>query len=132
MNPNDKIITTVADVQKAAEQYPGSKPILKTIFPKAFTNDGVFAKFGNLILRRGHPANLYALVKIGGKVKMLTFSSDYEWTSVKEVFVKDLKNPDFITFSEFEDLMGSESMAKEFVVASIRNSEIYRQCLSRY
>lgn len=96
--------------------------ILKPLFPEAFEDNKVFCRVGCLLNRIGHDGNLYALVKSNGAIKLITINGSHEWTSTFPLRVSELRNQDYLTYSEFQRFMGS--YAKEFRRINLTNQQI--------
>lgn len=101
-------------VLAAANNNPGSRSVLKQLWPEAFKDDRDFIKIGQPFRRSNYPHNLYAVVKDKPnlRVRVITISSGDSWSADKSIYYKDLKDPNLfhITVSEFKKLTGFEDL----------------------
>jgi hypothetical protein len=122
-----KVETTKELVLKAANENPGSKKLLTTMFPSVFEDTSRACAIGSVFFRQDYPNNVYAVVKKNGnEIIIMNVTHSTTWGEKERIYVSHLFDPNqsYITIDEFKKLTGYNDMSKFIFVPITMNCRL--------
>jgi hypothetical protein len=117
-------------VLAAAASNPGSKNVLKQLWPEAFKDDRFFMRIGQPFRRSNYPEALYAIVKekANMRIRVLNITTGDLWSDNKSIPYKDLGdwNVSHVSVSEFKKLTGLEDLNQITLLDYDAKNNVYK------
>lgn len=110
----DIVYTTKDNILKAANKSNEYKKLLEELYPEVFEDDKFLCTIGSIFSREEHPKNIYCIIKIQGKVKILNITQSSFWDEERAIKVEQLKdlNKRNITVGEFKKISGKNDLSR--------------------